>query len=85
MSMRSGRGFMNDLGTRQDPETARRVTHPSLVIASRCDGSVPFEHSADLTRLIPNAELFVSDALSHLIWFGGLPGAMNEAIGSFLE
>jgi pimeloyl-ACP methyl ester carboxylesterase len=85
MSMRSGRGFVNDLGTRLDPEIARRVTQPSLVMASRCDGSVPFEHSADLTRLIPNAELFVSDALSHLIWFGGLSGALSEGIGSFLE
>lgn len=84
MSMRSGRGFVNDLATTLDPDVARGVAQPTLVMASRSDGSVPFEHSAELARLIPNAQLFISEAPSHLLWFGGGAEALNDAIHGFL-
>jgi len=84
MSMRSGRGFVNDLATTLAPDVARSVAQPTLVMASRSDGSVPFEHSEQLTRLIPNAELFISESQSHLLWFGGSTEALNDAIHSFL-
>ncbi len=84
MAMRSGRGFVNDLATTLDPEVARSIQQPTLVMASRSDGSVPFEHSAQLTRLVPNAELFISDALSHFLWFGPSAKQLDDAILGFL-
>ena len=83
-AMKSGRGFINDLGTTLDPEVARSLSQPTLVMGSRSDGSVPFEHSEQLSRLVPNAQLFTSDALSHLLWFGRSVKQMDDAIDDFL-
>lgn len=83
-SMRSGRGFVNDLATSLSPEVVRSVSQPTLVMASRSDGSVPFEHAEQLTQLIPNAQLFVSEAPSHLLWYGGFDKEIDDAIHDFL-
>jgi hypothetical protein len=42
-SMQSGRGFAHDLATTLDVGLVRAVVQPTL--ASRSDGSVPFDHS----------------------------------------
>ena len=83
-AMRSGRGFVNDLATTLEPEVARSVSQPTLVMASRSDGSVPFEHSEQLARLVPDAQLFTSDAPSHLLWFGRSAKQLDHAIHDFL-
>lgn len=83
-SMQSGRGFGNDLATALDADLVRAVGQPTLVMASRSDGSVPFDHSVQLARLIPTARLFVSDAPSHLLWFGGSVGDLNDTVRGFL-
>jgi pimeloyl-ACP methyl ester carboxylesterase len=83
-SMRSGRGFANDLSTSVSPDIVRSVSQPTLVMASRSDGSIPFEHAEQLTRLIPNAALFVSGAPSHLLWYGGPHNELDDIIHEFL-
>jgi len=83
-SMQSSRGFMSDLEMRLDPDVARAVSQPTLVMASRRDGSVPFEHAEELVRLIPDARLVTSEAPSHLLWFGGPAGDPDDAIRAFL-
>jgi pimeloyl-ACP methyl ester carboxylesterase len=84
-SMRSGRGFANDLATSVSPDIVRSVSQPTLVMASRSDGSVLFEHAEQLTRLIPNAALFVSEAPSHLLWYGGPHNELDDIIHEFLS
>ncbi|MBA8827332.1 pimeloyl-ACP methyl ester carboxylesterase [Saccharopolyspora lacisalsi] len=75
--MRSGSGFLNDIDHTRAvaPET---VTQPTLVVASRTDGGVPFAHAESLTAGIPGAELFLSGADSHLGWFGDRTATANR-------
>ncbi len=69
-AMSSGQGFQADLDTHPDPVLEATVGAPTLVVASPTDGAVPFKHSQHLARVIPNAELFASPSLSHMIWYG---------------
>jgi pimeloyl-ACP methyl ester carboxylesterase len=83
--MRSGRGFGNDLEHLSRPtNTPADVRQPTLVVASRCDGSVPFEHAEALAEHLPNATLAVSEAASHLIWFGPGQHSTSDALRRFL-
>ena len=66
--MRSGRGFGNDL--RPTPDVSGRVDQPTLVIATRTDGGVPFAHAQSLASTIRNAQLVESRAPTHLVWLG---------------
>jgi len=72
--MRSGHGFLNDIADlRTGPDLKRLladVAQPSLVIASRHDGAVPFAHAEALAGALRRAELVESRADSHFVWFG---------------
>ncbi|WP_406442371.1 alpha/beta hydrolase [Streptomyces sp. NBC_00631] len=72
--MRSGHGFLNDLrDLRADADPGLLLadaTQPSLVIASRRDGAVPFAHAEALTAGLRRAELLESSADTHFVWFG---------------
>jgi pimeloyl-ACP methyl ester carboxylesterase len=63
--MRSGAGFRNDLAA---TEPVGPADQPTLVIATRRDGAVSFDHARVLAAG-PTATLLESDADSHLIWF----------------
>ena len=65
-AMRSGAGFPNDLVA--CPDTAGGVSQPTLLVASRNDGAVPFTHSETQAAAMPRARLLESSADSHLIW-----------------
>jgi pimeloyl-ACP methyl ester carboxylesterase len=81
--MRSGAGFLNDLrGFGAVPPEP--ISQPTLVIASRNDAAVPIAHAESLVRAIPHAELVVSQADSHLVWFGNDYPVIAEKIQSFL-
>jgi pimeloyl-ACP methyl ester carboxylesterase len=80
--MRSGRGFLNDL--RNGPAPALEISQPTLIVASRYDGSVPLAHAEALATSIPHADLVVSEADSHFIWFGVDYPMITERIGRFL-
>jgi pimeloyl-ACP methyl ester carboxylesterase len=81
-AMRSGAGFLNDLTI--CPDVAAEVAHPTLVIASRNDGAVPFAHSEALAAAIRRARLLESTADSHLIWFSPDYPMIAEQIQQFL-
>ena len=66
--MRSGHGFLNDL--RPTPDATTDVDQPTLVIATRNDGGVPFAHAESLAAAIRHATLVQSQADTHLIWLG---------------
>ncbi|MFI9561568.1 alpha/beta fold hydrolase [Nonomuraea endophytica] len=81
-TMRSGRGFLNDL--HHVPDATSQVTQPTLIIASRKDGAVPFAHAQSLAAGIAHAEQIVSDADTHFIWFAHDYPAIADKITSFL-
>jgi pimeloyl-ACP methyl ester carboxylesterase len=81
--MRSGRGFLNDL--RATPDITARIEQPTLVIASRCDGGVPFAHAGSLAATIRHAELVESHAHSHFVWLGADWPAIAKRIRTFLD
>ncbi|QFG24123.1 alpha/beta fold hydrolase [Actinomadura sp. WMMB 499] len=87
--MRSGSGFRNDVRVMAAPDGARRaaaaeVRRPTLVIASRDDGSVPYSHALSLAEAIPDARLVTSGASSHMIWLGDGYRDVAAAITAFL-
>ena len=80
--LRSGSGFLNDL--RPTPDVCDEVTQPTLVIATRHDGGVPFTHAEALATAIRRAELVESGAASHFIWFSADWPAIAERITAFV-
>jgi pimeloyl-ACP methyl ester carboxylesterase len=64
--MRSGAGFLTDVRHPVDPCWEQRVTQPALVVASRADGQVRWEHAEQLGRSIAQATTWASPSLSHL-------------------
>jgi pimeloyl-ACP methyl ester carboxylesterase len=80
--MRSGAGFVADM--LPVPDCAARVAQPTLIVATRQDGSVPFAHAESLAATIPDAELFDCRADSHLIWFGPEYPRIAAGIREFL-
>ena len=81
--MRSGRGFLNDL--RPTPDVTAQIDQPTLVIATRTDGGVPFAHAQSLARTIRNAQLVESRAHTHLVWLGPDWPAIADRIRLFLD
>jgi pimeloyl-ACP methyl ester carboxylesterase len=81
--MRSGRGFLNDL--RPTPDITARIGQPTLVIATRTDGGVPFAHAQSLVSTIRHAELVESRAHSHFVWLGPDWPVIAERIRAFLD
>jgi pimeloyl-ACP methyl ester carboxylesterase len=63
----------------------RRIAAPTLIIASRYDGSVDISHATYAADHILNAELFISLAESHLLWFSSHNSAVEEKMKTFLQ
>jgi pimeloyl-ACP methyl ester carboxylesterase len=89
-SMGSGSGFALDCAQGGAERTAyrrsvlQRVSAPTLVTASRRDGGVDFAHAEDFAATIPDAELFETNAASHLFWLGPSREALVGALRDFL-
>jgi pimeloyl-ACP methyl ester carboxylesterase len=82
LASRSGSGFMHDL--HHHCGDLRRITAPTLVIRSRYDGSMDESHASYAADHIPNAELFVSPAESHLLWFSPYNADIEDKMRAFL-
>lgn len=83
-SMASGQGFQRDLDSHIDASLLEAVVQPSLIVASRHDGSVPVEHAHDLEAKLRASKLVLTDTSSHLMWFGPQSGEVDAAIEAFL-
>lgn len=79
---RSGAGFLHDL--HHVCGDLRRITAPALIIESRYDGSKDSTHATYAADHIPQAELFVVPAESHLMWFSDYNGVIEEKMRTFL-
>jgi pimeloyl-ACP methyl ester carboxylesterase len=81
--LQSGSGFMNDIHHRSGDLT--RIQAPTLIIHSKYDGSNPITHAEYAAKHIPHAELFLSEAESHLIWFSEHHNDIQQKVVEFLK
>jgi pimeloyl-ACP methyl ester carboxylesterase len=77
----SGRGFLVDL--RPATDTTDRVTQPTLVLATRNDGAVSFDHADYLAATVRQARLVEVDTPIHLPWLGEGSDRTAAEIGHF--
>jgi pimeloyl-ACP methyl ester carboxylesterase len=83
LASRSGSGFLHDMHHRCGD--LGRITAPTLIIASQYDGAVDLMHARYAAEHIPDAELFVCPAESHLLWFSACNSAVEEKLRAFLQ
>lgn len=90
-SMRSGQGFLIDVGQGRSSgadereRIQRAVTVPTLITASRWDGGASFEHAVDFQRTIPSSVLVETNAPSHFAWIGDSRAVLLEQLRTFLH
>jgi pimeloyl-ACP methyl ester carboxylesterase len=80
----AGRGFLADLEHRVPDDLLRAVQAETLIVHSRFDGAVPFDHATHAAQCIPNARTFEAPTLGHLLWVGPGRAAADQAIADFL-
>jgi pimeloyl-ACP methyl ester carboxylesterase len=79
----SSRGFLADL--RAPTDVTDRVAQPTLILASRNDGAVGFDHAEHLAATMRHATLVEVDTPTHLLWLGAGSDHTAAAIHSFLR
>ena len=83
LASRSGSGFLHDI--RHHCGDLSRITAPTLIIHSQYDGAVGLSHATWAYERVPHAELFVSKAESHLLWFSAAYEEMKTRMQTFLQ
>lgn len=66
-TQRSGSGFMNDIHHASGDLAS--IEAQTLIIFSKYDGTIPYSHVDYAMSRIPHAELCLTEAESHLMWF----------------
>lgn len=70
-NFKSGAGFINDIDQNIDPEIISKIKCPTLIIHSKNDNSVPFEHALHSNKMIENSKLVeLNNEWGHLFWIG---------------
>jgi len=77
----SGRGFLIDL--RAPTDVSSDVAQPTLILATRNDGAVSFDHAQYLAATLPDPSLVEINAPTHLLWLGEGSDRTAAAIESF--
>ncbi len=80
---RSGSGFLHDI--HHHCGDLGRVTAPVLVITSKYDGLVDSSHATYVQDHIPQTQLFVAEAESHLMWFSTHDHEIQAKMREFLQ
>lgn len=83
LASRSGSGFLHDI--RHRCGDLRRIVAPTLIVESKYDGAKDPAHAAYAADQIAGAELFLSPAESHLLWFSAHDAAIRERMRAFLR
>jgi len=83
LACRSGSGFLHDIHHRCGD--LGRITAPTFIIESKYDGSKDPSHATYAAAHIADAELFLSPAESHLLWFSVHDDAIREKMRAFLQ
>ncbi len=70
-NFRSGTGFINDIDQNIDHDVISNIECPTLIIHSKNDNSVPFEHALHSNKMIKNSKLVeLNNEWGHLFWIG---------------
>jgi pimeloyl-ACP methyl ester carboxylesterase len=83
LTCRSRQGFWIDL--RPPTDVTADVRQPTLILASRQDGSVGMEHPEHLAATVPHARLVEVRTPSHLLWLGEGADETRDATTDFLQ
>lgn len=83
LSCQSGRGFLVDL--RPPTNVSDNVAQPTLIVATRNDGAVSFDHAEHLAATLPEATLIDVDTPTHLLWLGEGSDRTAVAINAFMR
>ena len=82
----SGHGFLNDINQTINDSTIAKIKCPTLIIHSRNDSSVPFEHALHAKEMIENSELVeLNNEWGHLFWIGTDSITSIEETRQFIE
>jgi pimeloyl-ACP methyl ester carboxylesterase len=79
----SGRGFLIDL--RPPTDVSGDVAQPTLIVATRNDGAVGFDHAKYLAVTLPDPTLVEVHTPTHLLWLGEGSDRTASAIETFLR
>jgi pimeloyl-ACP methyl ester carboxylesterase len=83
LASRSGSGFLHDI--HHHCGDLSRITAPVLIITSKYDGLVDSSHATYAHTHIQEAQLFVSEAESHLMWFSSHDHEIRAKMQEFLQ
>jgi pimeloyl-ACP methyl ester carboxylesterase len=83
LASRSGSGFLHDI--HHHCGDLGRITAPVLIITSKYDGLVDSSHATYAHNHIPQAQLFISEAESHLMWFSSHDDEIRAKMQKFLQ
>jgi len=81
----SDNGFVYDLEHQTEREVLQKIKAPTLIIHSRYDKSVSFEHAEYAAENIKNSEIYSDDFWGHLIWLGKGSEKRDNKILDFLD
>lgn len=81
----SREGALNDLTHVVTSELMRKVISPTLIVHSREDASIPFQHAEWSLEHIPNARLCESGFTGHFYWIGPDYPGICEGMIDFLR
>ncbi|GHO71601.1 putative hydrolase YcgS [Ktedonobacter sp. SOSP1-52] len=83
LASRSGSGFLHDI--HHHCGDLGRITAPVFIITSKYDGLVDASHATYAHTHIPQTQLFVSEAESHLMWFSSHDDEIRAKMHAFLQ
>ncbi len=67
----SKNGFLNDIDQEINDETLTKIRCPSLIVHSKNDNSVSFDHAAHSKEMIENSRIVeLNNEWGHLFWIG---------------
>ncbi len=82
----SKKGFLNDINQNIHDETFSKIICPVLIIHSKNDNSVPFNHALHAKKMIKNSELVeLNNDWGHLFWIGTDSAKPIEKIIEFID
>ena len=82
----SGTGFINDIDQNIDNDIISKIKCPTLIIHSKNDNSVAFEHALHSKKMIENSKLVeLNNEWGHLFWIGTDSKKSIEKAIKFIE
>lgn len=82
----SKNGFLNDIDQNIDDKIITKIKCSTLIIHSKNDNSVPFEHPLHSNRIIENSQLIeLNNEWGHLFWIGTDSKKSIEKTIEFIE